>query len=251
MTWVVFIFHKWSLIFAQVMLYDPKQPGVFGLHLFLVQPHMKVGLSAPKNNCPEDLSCYSSLSRRPWKTIQQHCIFSGKYKTAVDGSEIRPTRWNREYPHVSKGFAYITAGFLEPSTVDTSSASAWNFASNFEGGGGPVGSSHIPTRWTQKAAIGFSIPPVTPFYARPFIGGAKTPCITSRVSHLEQVSPFNLQDFCWDSIGSKELSASLFGYHGYHPNKNNKHFQQKATLYFLNTAKKNINFQPTQTLHVL
>ena len=134
MTWVVFIFHKWSLIFAQVMLYDPKQPGVFGLHLFLVQPHMKVGLSAPKNNCPEDLSCYSSLSRRPWKTIQQHCIFSGKYKTAVDGSEIRPTRWNREYPHVSKGFAYITAGFLEPSTVDTSSASAWNFASNFEGG---------------------------------------------------------------------------------------------------------------------
>ena len=84
-----FYIYKWSLIFAQVMLYDPKQPGVFGLHLFLVQPHMKVGLSAPKNNCQEDLSCYSSLSRRSWKTIQQRCIFSGKYKTSVDGSEIR------------------------------------------------------------------------------------------------------------------------------------------------------------------
>jgi len=78
------------------MLYDPKQPGVFGLHLFLVQLHMKVGLSAPKNKCPEDLSCYSSLSRRPWKTIQQRFISLSagekKYKTAVDGSEIRLTR---------------------------------------------------------------------------------------------------------------------------------------------------------------
>ena len=88
MTWVVWICHKWSLIFAQVMLHDPKQPGVFGLHLFLVQPHMKVGLSAQatKKKCQEDLGCYSSLSRRPWKAPS----LQGK-KTAVDGSEIRRT----------------------------------------------------------------------------------------------------------------------------------------------------------------
>ena len=75
---------------------------------------------------------------------------------------------------------------------------------------GPVGSSHIPTRWTQKAAIGF-FPPVTPLHVRPFIGGAKTPFVTSRVSHLEQVSPFNLQDFFWIQLAAKNFLPAYLG----------------------------------------